>query len=460
MKFDTANGLSTRLLKVDINLKRASELQQALRDFVFDADGELAIELERFSGDYLAKLSNYPYRSVSPSDLAVDLFLVEGRIGEQTPIQLFLAHHTDLSEPERTLVNHWHRGFLGLFEVKNLLTDGFELMNWLTTKSYQVLFKDLAEQTHLKRVRVGEILLAELMPLDPTSWIFANPKILLGKLGKPKLAVAIGHFKQYHYPHLYGDAPELLQEAWESVEHYHHQFVQFFGSDEITLPGHQLEKKLTEFQQATFDQRIQAAGIEREQLLQTLADDAVLTPDVVGEVAESLQMPQKDVEKLWSDQKRPKMVMPHVRLPDQLSRVEQVTALSEPRWGQVFLATYKPLQAVLESQEWNLIETEKLVRKALADPNCNAYVWHRLATQYPVQLNDLLSKTLERPDFALDQDLDHLLQDYKKQLQPELPETASVPIHLHGLFQEVFVEMNTSQTKTKGKQKLGKGFQA
>jgi hypothetical protein len=68
--------------------------------------------------------------------------------------------------------------------------------------------------------------------------------------------------------------------------------------------------------------------------------------------------------------------------------------------------------------------------------------------------------TLERPDFALDPDLDHLLQDYKKQLQPELPETASGPIHLHNLFQEVFVEMNTSQSKPKGRQKLAKGLQA
>lgn len=51
-----------------------------------------------------------------------------------------------------------------------------------------------------------------------------------------------------------------------------------------------------------------------------------------------------------------------------------------------------------------------------------------------------------------------LLQDYGKVLEPDLLETASVPVHLHQLFQEAVQEVRKNQ-KPKAKPKRGKGFQ-
>jgi hypothetical protein len=55
--------------------------------------------------------------------------------------------------------------------------------------------------------------------------------------------------------------------------------------------------------------------------------------------------------------------------------------------------------------------------------------------------------------------LDGLLQESQKPLKPELPEIASVPIHLHELFQEALAEVQKSKPKDKGKKKPKKGFQ-
>jgi len=45
------------------------------------------------------------------------------------------------------------------------------------------------------------------------------------------------------------------------------------------------------------------------------------------------------------------MVMPKVDLPAELRKAERVTALSHPRWGQMFLATYSQFKILLEAED-------------------------------------------------------------------------------------------------------------
>jgi hypothetical protein len=75
-------------------------------------------------------------------------------------------------------------------------------------------------------------------------------------------------------------------------------------------------------------------------------------------------------------------------------------------------------------------------------------------------LERVLQTFLERPEFKLERDLDALLQEHNKPLEPELPEIASVPLHLHNLFQEAMAEVNKSKSKGKGKktEKIARGF--
>jgi hypothetical protein len=155
-----------------------------------------------------------------------------------------------------------------------------------------------------------------------------------------------------------------------------------------------------------------------------------------------------------------KMVMPKVDLPAELRKAEQVTALSHPRWGQMFFPTYGKLKAILEADDWQKLEgSEKLIRYFLEDKSINTFVWYRLAEQYPTQLEKVLQSYLQRPDFSLESDLKPLLQQFNKLIEPELPEIASVPLHLHNLFQEALGDVNKSKSKDKGKKPTTKGFQ-
>ena len=442
---------------MDVILERSHELKQALVDFVLDAEGELAQALETYAAEQLRRGSG----DNTQQDLTIDSFLTAGKVGDKSPLELFIESHPDLAESDRSLINSWHHTFIGLFAITNLLPDGFELTNWLTDKRYIVKPNNTQTLQAISRFKVGEILLTRISPVTDSYWMFSGPYTIMGKLGKPKLAVAIGNFKENYKSNLYSDAPDLLEEAWQSVEKYHQQFVDFFGTDEITLSGYQLNKKIGEFQEVITEKTFAAAGIDTSKSLAEVAEAAGIGDEEIKAVAQEFGADSNVVSEMFnSKSSKSKMVMPKVDLPAELKKAEQVTALSHPRWGQMFLPTYSKVQAILSAEDWQGVQgSEKLIRYYLEDKSINAFIWHRLAQQYPTQLENVLQAFLQRPEFRLASDLDTLLQEFHKPIEPELPDIASVPIHLHNLFQEALGEVNKSKPKGKGQQKPAKGFQ-
>ncbi|MCF4969341.1 hypothetical protein [Nostoc sp. CMAA1605] len=436
-------------------LERSHFLKQALLDFVLDAEGDLAQALETYSAEQSRRGQDN-----TQQDFIIDSFLIEGKVKDQSPIDLFKAQYSDITESDRLLLDSWHRSFIGLFAITEIEGDRLELKNWLTDKYYIIGINNYQTLQESSRLKIGEIILVRIAPVTDTYWTFFGKYTLLGKLGKPKLAVAIGNFKE-KYPHyLYSDAPELLEAAWQSVSHYHEQFINFFGSDEITLPGYQLNQKIGEFQELISEQRLAAMGINPNKSLSELAAEAGVSEAEIQAAIQETGADSKLISQLMNQQNgNSKMVMPKVDLPAELKKAEQVTAISHPRWGQMFLPTYTKFQTLLTTEDWRTIEgAEKLVRHYLEDKYINAFIWHRLAKNYPGALEKLLQDYLQRPEFSLDDDLDKLLQEFQKPLKPELPEIASVPIHLHELFQSAVAEVNKSKPKDKKPKKSVKGF--
>lgn len=440
-------------------LERAWTLKQNLIDFVLDAEGELAVALEAFAA---TRAVGERY-DIAQQNQVIDSFTVEGKVGDKTPIDLFVESQPDLTAGEISLLESWrHRSFTGLFEITKISPDGFELMNWLTAKHYAVKPNSGNFLQEMSRFKLGEILRARIAPLTDDWWILSGPPIPMGKLGKPKLAVAIGNFKQNYKNNLYSDAPELLEQAWKSVEKYHEDFTEFFGSDEVTLSGYHLNKQLAEFQEVITKKRLADIGIDQTKSLAELVEDAGVDPEEIKAVAiAAAGADVKAVEVVIDSNASSKMVTPKVELPDRFKKAEKVTALSHPRWGQTFLSNYSQFTEMLAAEDFSTIPGyDKLVRSYLEDPAINLWIWQRLAKVNPAKLSQILQTVLERTDFQIDRDLDSLLQEYKKPLAPELPEIASVPLHLHNLFQQALGEVHKSKSKPQDQKKTSKGFKS
>ena len=438
-------------------LARSHTIKQSLTDFVLESEGELAQALE----SYVAKQVRRGSGDNVQRDMIVDTFICDGKVGDRSPLDLFIQSHAELTSSEINLIKSWHRSFIGLFAITEILPDGFELMNWLTAKRYIVQPNSPKLQQDMSRFKLGEILLTRISPVTETSWIFSGPCTVMGKLGKPKLAVAIGNFKDNYRNQLYSDAPDLLESAWQSVNVYHEQFVDFFGTDEVTMPGYQLNKKMGELQEITAQNQLEKAGIDTSKSIAEIVEDAGVEAEDIKAAVDEMGVDSSVVSHLLdSKNNASKMVMPKIDLPVELRKAEQVTAISNPRWGQMFLPTYSKMQSILAAPDTNNIEAaEKLIRFYLEDKSINAFIWHRLAKEYPNQLETILQTTLQRPEFNLENDLDALLESYGKVIEPELPEIASVPLHLHNLFQEAVAEVHKPKSKAKNQKPAAKGFQ-
>ncbi|HEY9826552.1 MAG TPA: hypothetical protein V6D19_14000 [Stenomitos sp.] len=445
-------------------------MKQALLDFVLDAEGDLAIALEAYSAEHLSRFTKSQALGNSQIDLIVDRFLTHGTVGGKTPLTLFLEQSPDLMPQDLHLLGQWVKSFTGLFKVEQVLDAGagYLLMNWLTAKQYEVRPNGLQRPDQLARFKEGEIVLTRIAPITEVIWVFSGPLILLGKLGKPKLAVAIGNFKQHFKEDLYGDAPELLEEAWNSVAQHHHEWLDFFGQEEVTLPGYQADQRLKQFQEHVTQRRLAEAGLDSTQSLTDLmrqSDPTQQMDEVLQTVASADPAMKAEANPAVAvPDAKPTMVAPDVTMPDRFRTADLVTLITHPKWGQMVSSFYAQLSDCLGTQPLITDQTQKLVRQALADPEMNTFLWHRLAERYPVPLEMLLQATLQDPTFSLEHGLDALLQAHDKQLQPDLPETASVPLHLHNLFQEAFIEVHKTQSKSapsksKGKAKSGIGFQ-
>ncbi|MBD2357932.1 hypothetical protein H6G41_25525 [Tolypothrix sp. FACHB-123] len=440
---------------MDAILGRAHVLKQAVVDFVLDAEGDLAQALETYAAGKLRTGNG----NIAQQDLVIDSFITEGKVGDKSPLDLFIDSHPDLPQSDRNLVASWHRSFMGLFAITKILPDGFELRNWLTDKYYIVKPNNIQTLQETSRFKEGEILLTRISPVTDSYWTFFSNYTIMGKLGKPKLAVAIGNFKEEYKNHLYSDAPDLLEEAWQSVFQYHQQFVEFFGTDEITLPGYQLNKKIGEFQELITEKYLAATGIDTSKPLNELVQEAGINEEEIKAAVKEMGADANLASEIFKNNSSSKMVMPKVDLPGELKKAEQVTAISHPRWGQMFLPTYSKIKTILSAADWQNIEgAQKLIRFYLEDKSINAFIWYRLAQEYPHTLENVLQTVLQRADFQLSRDLDALLQEFNKPLEPDLPEIASVPVHLHNLFQAALGEVQKSKPQGKGQKKVAKGF--
>jgi len=72
----------------------------------------------------------------------------------------------------------------------------------------------------------------------------------------------------------------------------------------------------------------------------------------------------------------------------------------------------------------------------------------------------VLQTVLKRPNFQLDRDLDALLQEFNKPTEPELPEIASVPLHLDNLFQAAVAEVDKTKSKSNSKRRQVSAFKS
>ena len=436
------------------NIISVTELKERLIDFVYDAEGDIAIALEA----YAAEKSKTNAYGIKQQNLTVDLFTTDGDVRGKTPVDIFLATENNLTTTEKKAIALWKSNFIGLFEIQKIDQKCYQLMNWLTAKTYLVEPPQNISEKELKRLQPGEIIVAIIAPLDCDRWFFFSDRVIKGKLSQPKLAVAIGEFRDNYPNFLYADAPKLLDRAWQSVAIYHQEFVDYFGSSRITLPGYKLNQKIGELQQKMSQKKLTEAGIDTNKSLGEMLAESGSNETEFSETAQDLGIDTQAIDKIISNKDKLSMVTPKVDLPPDIKQAESVTVFSDPKWGQMFLPNLVRFIDLLNSSSSETeSEIKLLIRKYLELSEANYYVWQQLKQEYSNNLESSLQNYLDKKNFNIQTDLDNLLLEYDKSAVPELPAIASVPIHLNNLFEAAVAQVQKKRSKSKKKSKK-KGF--
>ncbi|MGL5944089.1 MAG: hypothetical protein ACRC2S_27725 [Waterburya sp.] len=430
-------------------IEKALQLKHRLVDFVYDAEGQLAIALETYAAEHSQKNSY----GIKQKNLTIDSFITAGQVEAQTPLSIFLEQATDLNKSDRDILESWHNNFLGLFEIKEIKDDYYQLFNWLTAKEYQVYGHSELPAKEVSRWQPGEIIVTIIAPFNNNDWFFFSDRIIKGKLSQPKLAVAIGEFRDNYPDFLYADAPDLLEEAWESVAVYDQEFIDYFGSDHLTLPGDKLNQEISKLQQIMSKKRLAEAGIDDSKSLSDMLAESGTSEAEFAETATDLGVDAEAVTNIIQNKNKLSMVTPKVDLPPEIKEAKSVTVFSHPRWGQMFLPNFQKFTDLLANQTQE--NSNLLIRKYLEKPEANYYVWQQIKQQYPSTLEKLLKNYCNQDNFNLDTDLDQLLLKYNKSATPKLPAIASVPIHINNLLEAAIAQVQKTKAKTKKKKKKG-----
>lgn len=442
----------------------ADHLKQDLLDDVLNAEGSLAIALEAYTAQELKRLSTSAFKGSDRTAFVMDQFLTEGwhppakHEAPIEPIAHYLTTHPGLSEEQKTLLSSWPQAFIGLFRIEAMIDGGVQARNELTHKSYAILFPGIDLSPIFARLKMGDIVQGRILPVSDKNWCFSGPALHLGKLGDTKLAVAIGSFRQHHPNHLYADAPQLLEEAWTSVEESHLSFTEFFEGATVTLSGEELHQKLKAYQDFLTQRELDQSGIDGSKSLKTLSSEAGVSVEELDDKLSLLGVNSSASQKLIEKQPLSQMVRPPLELPPALRSAPVVTVLTDPRGGQVFLPDYDHLLTLLKNAESTPAEDiQSQIQSYLENPDFMPFIWRSLAASHPQALEQCLQISLKQPTFSLTQDLDGLLLQYHDLLDPALPETASVPLHLHDLFQRAIAQVQPTKKKSKGKKGKPKG---
>ena len=159
-------------------------------------------------------------------------YIFERRLGQEkkTIIQLFEENNTDLSKTETEILRFLEKSFSSVFEVRRVLSNGFELYNLVNEKNYKVL--SLVKMNNFRGITPGQFALCRIFPMENEFYLLEVSNVLssINKEEVYKYAIA----KIIEKPEdAYEDNPKKLEQIEKLVEEFGQKFIECFEKDEV-----------------------------------------------------------------------------------------------------------------------------------------------------------------------------------------------------------------------------------
>lgn len=148
----------------------------------------------------------------------------------KTIIQLFKERVSDITKEENEIINSLEHSFSSVFEIRRVLSNGFEMYNLINEKMYKVL--SLVKMNYFRGVTPGQYALCRIFPMKEENYLLEISNVLssINKEQVYKYAVA----KIIERPEdAYENNPKKLEKIENYVKDFGVKFEECFHSDEI-----------------------------------------------------------------------------------------------------------------------------------------------------------------------------------------------------------------------------------
>ncbi|MDD3236793.1 MAG: SEC-C domain-containing protein [Candidatus Gastranaerophilales bacterium] len=181
--------------------------------------------------DYLLTIGA---KNMTPAQVQAMLvpYIFERRLFEERKgiIDLYIEKNTKLDTFTKKLLASLKNSFSSIYEIKKVVHNGFELVNLINEKKYNVL--SLVKMTNYRGVYAGQYAMCRIFNFEDDFYILEVSNIVSSakKEEVQKFAIA----KIIERPEeVYLDNPEKLKEIEKQVSNFSEKFTECFGKDEI-----------------------------------------------------------------------------------------------------------------------------------------------------------------------------------------------------------------------------------
>lgn len=159
-------------------------------------------------------------------------YIFERRLTEnkKTIIELFEEKNTDISKEEKDILDALSKSFSSVFEIRRVLSNGFELYNLVNEKMYKVL--SLVKMNNFRGITPGQYALCRIFPMKDEFYLLEISNVLssINKDEVYKFAIA----KIIEKPEdAYEQNPKKLEQIENLVKDFGVKFKECFNSNEV-----------------------------------------------------------------------------------------------------------------------------------------------------------------------------------------------------------------------------------
>lgn len=370
-------------------IERSLELKRALAEFARKPRFRRALG-QAFKAHFGERVM------VSTGEMANfhDHFFLQYRLSDgRTVVDHFVEAHPELPEDERAMLLAWQEVVEEIFEVQGRDREALIVVGLIDELTYRVR-SNMGPSVFSKMPR-GSFIITRLVPVGD-EWLLSGVASLSSASHRDEVYRIAAEAASTQRRVLFRN-PEKLKQAWDLQRKERLDFIAFFGSDLVVLPGAKLAERMRAYRHFLMHELRDAEG-------KSAADRA---KEAYGFVPKT----------------------PDLDLPEDLRRAKTVGVIYDEVEGLHFLANFGLVGETFSNPE---LASDKRHRDAvlgyLKEPTIPPLALRRLAERDPKRASLVFQSVLKKPGFSWERDGEALLRRYKASYfeRPTLPSVTPI----------------------------------